>query len=923
MRLSDLTIRAIKIISVFLLCFCLWSCSGEKSGSFRIGVAQCSSDPWRWQTNDEIERELMFHDNATAEIRSADDRNDKQIADIRYFIDNGFDLIIVNPTEAEAVTPILKEAYDKGIPVLTFDRRINGNSYTAHIEVDNEAIGKAAGEYALSLFPEGADIVELQGNPTMTPTAGRHAGFTGAIGRHSGMHMIESRFAYWNPDSVTVIMEHIARDNPDIDLVYAHSDAMAIRAAEILDRHGLKKVKIIGIDGAPQGGIKAVADSVIEATFLYPTYGYRLIRTALAILEGKPFSRETILPATAAVDRRNAGIMLQQNEAQREETEKILLLKGKLDQFLGRYSTQRSLLVASAAIVVLLFIGLFLFFSSLRTNKRHSRELEEKNRQLEEERDKQKELYSRLDEATQSKLTFFTNVLHDLRTPLTLIEEPSAQVAAQPYLTPRDKTLMEIVSKNAKILRRLIDQILDFRKYESGKLDLDLAEISIYPVISDWTAAFAEVARRRDLKIVRNIPDDSNITVAVDACKLERVFFNLLSNAVKYTPDNGTITVGCQVCDGNLMIWVEDTGCGISEDDIRLIFDRFYRVDKSRPNGSGIGLALTRALIELHGGSITVTSEKGKGSRFEVLLPVRHVPARLTDIGHEASSADVISEIMPEKPHQYPDPGSDDIKPVLLVIDDNRDISEMLTALLGYDYTVLTAYDGKEGIRMATRYVPDLIICDVMMPEMDGLACCRQLKRQITTSHIPVLLLTACSLDEQRAAGYESGADGYISKPFSTQVLKTRCRNLIENRRIITNLCGNPDMSDRRVAHRPASAQKRAGIDNEFYSHFIAIVRREMSNVDLSVEEIASEMGIGQSQFTRKIKSLTNYTPVQLIRKIKVEKGHSLVVSSDKSISEICYEVGFAAPSYFTKCFSDAYGRTPSEVRAEVSKKRP
>ena len=666
-----------------------------------------------------------------------------------------------------------------------------------------------------------------------------------------------------------------------------------------------------------------MANSVNEASSQCPPYGFRRIRTVLAILEGKPFSRETILPATAAVDRRNAGIMLQQNEAQREETEKILLLKGKLDQFLGRYSTQRSLLVASAAIVVLLFIGLFLFFSSLRTNKRHSRELEEKNRQLEEERDKQKELYSRLDEATQSKLTFFTNVLHDLRTPLTLIEEPSAQVAAQPYLTPRDKTLMEIVSKNAKILRRLIDQILDFRKYESGKLDLDLAEISIYPVISDWTAAFAEVARRRDLKIVRNIPDDSNITVAVDACKLERVFFNLLSNAVKYTPDNGTITVGCQVCDGNLMIWVEDTGCGISEDDIRLIFDRFYRVDKSRPNGSGIGLALTRALIELHGGSITVTSEKGKGSRFEVLLPVRHVPARLTDIGHEASSADVISEIMPEKPHQYPDPGSDDIKPVLLVIDDNRDISEMLTALLGYDYTVLTAYDGKEGIRMATRYVPDLIICDVMMPEMDGLACCRQLKRQITTSHIPVLLLTACSLDEQRAAGYESGADGYISKPFSTQVLKTRCRNLIENRRIITNLCGNPDMSDRRVAHRPASAQKRAGIDNEFYSHFIAIVRREMSNVDLSVEEIASEMGIGQSQFTRKIKSLTNYTPVQLIRKIRVEKGHSLVVSSDKSISEICYEVGFAAPSYFTKCFSDAYGRTPSEVRAEVSKKRP
>ncbi len=265
----------------------------------------------------------------------------------------------------------------------------------------------------------------------------------------------------------------------------------------------------------------------------------------------------------------------------------------------------------------------------------------------------------------------------------------------------------------------------------------------------------------------------------------------------------------------------------------------------------------------------------------------------------------------------------EDDKPLLLVIDDNRDIREMIRELMQKDYNVITASNGAEGIRRATKYVPDLIICDVMMPGMDGMECCRRLKGEVSTSHIPVLMLTACSLDEQRAEGYDSGADGYLSKPFSSQVLRSRCTSLINNRRLIKELWTNPAESVHTVNKVVSEEKKKISVtssevDNAFYSRFLEIFNEEMGNADLSVDSVAAKMGLERTQFYRKIKSLTNYSPVELMRRLRLKKARQLITGTEKNISEIGYEVGFSTPAYFTKCYRESYGETPSETRSKM-----
>lgn len=885
---------------------------------YKIGVSQCSQDDWRSKMNEEINREIMFHEDAVVEIRSADDSNEKQIADIRYFADNGFDILIVSPNEAAALTPVIKEVYESGMPVVIFDRNINGDTYTARIGVDDEALGRSAAHYALHLLGKGATAIEIFGLKGSTPAEGRHNGFVREF-QDNGGTLLASVPGNWNKEDAVPVVDSLLNIYPDVDLIYAHNDRMAIGASEVAHRHGRGDIRIIGIDAAPNIGIQAVADSVIDATFLYPTEGHRLIQTALAILKKQPYARETMLPLSSAVDLSNADILLLQNETLTQETGKMKLLKAQIDDYWAQHSSQTSLFYASIAIIVLLFGMGFLLLRAYWQRSRHQKELMEQNRMLEEERDKQKHLNEQLQEATQSKLMFFTNVSHDLRTPLTLIAEPVAQLAAAGNLTPQQHTLIRIADKNTHILQRLINQILDFRKYENGKLSLNLTETDFARCLRDWMESFYTVARKRDIKLTLVTPTpDSPLPMAFDTEKIERVFFNLLSNAFKHTPDNGSITVTYAEEGGNLILRVADTGEGISERDLDKIFDRFYQVDRIHPNGSGIGLAVAKAFVELHGGTISVESALQKGTVFTVTMPVKHIAETLRDADKHIDSNDVAAELDAISGHT--DFRND--KPIVLIVDDNKDIQQLVGELLRADYNILTASNGKEGVKMAVRHVPDLIICDVMMPVMDGLECCRHIKSEISTSHIPVLMLTACSLDEQRVQGYDSGADGYLAKPFNSAVLKSKCSSLIANRRRIKNLYESTGLPgtvarDTRTAARTNSTG--ADIDNEFYARFLDIFKAEMGNSDLSVDAIASKMGLERSQFYRKIKALTNYAPVELMRRLRLQQARTLL-TTDRTISEIAYETGFSTPAYFTKCYRDAYGETPTEARNKLTR---
>lgn len=859
----------------------------------------------------------MFHEDAVAEIRSADDSSAKQIADIRYFVDNGFDIIIVSPNEAEALTPIIKEVYEKGIPVVIFDRNINGDTYTARIGVDDRGLGRSAAHYALHLSGKGAKAIEIYGLKGSTPAEGRHEGFVSEFEKNGGT-LLTSVASNWNKEDAEAAVDSLLEIYSDVDLIYAHNDRMAIGASEVARRHGRRDIRIIGIDAAPNIGIKAVADSVIDATFLYPTEGHRLIQTALAILKNEPYKKETILPVFSAVDLTNVDILLLQNEALKEETGKMKLLKAQVDDYWAQHSSQTSLFYASIAIIVLLFGVGFLLLRAYWQRSRHQKELMARNRLLEEEKNKQTQLNEQLRIATQSKLVFFTNVSHDLRTPLTLIAEPVAQLAEAGNLTPQQSTLIRIANKNIKILQRLINQILDFRKYENGKLGLTLTETDFSRVVGDWMESFYSVARKRDIKLTLVGPaQETPVVMAIDVEKIERVFFNLLSNAFKYTPDNGSITVSYESDGDNLTFRVADTGEGISARDLGNIFDRFYQVDRINPKGSGIGLSLAKAFVELHGGSISVESTLNVGTEFTVKLPVRHVSETVAEADRTIAREDAGTEL----DNIESDFTFDDNKPLVLIIDDNRDIQKLVGELLASDYNIIAAPNGREGVRLAARYVPDLIICDVMMPVMDGLECCRRIKEEVSTSHIPVLMLTACSLDEQRVEGYESGADGYLPKPFNSSVLKSRCASLIANRKRIKDLWQSgpfPVTSDRRP--KAIESLGTTDVDSDFYRRFLDILMKEIGNQDLNVDMIASKMGLERTQFYRKIKSLTNYAPVELIRRLRLQRGRELLLTTDRTVAEIAYETGFSTPAYFTKCYRDAYGETPSQARANLAK---
>ena len=899
------------------------SCREEKK--YKIGVSQCSLDDWRIKMNEEIEREILMHPEASVEIRSADDSNEKQIADIKYFADNGFDIIVVAPNEAEAITPVITEVYNKGIPVIVFDRNVKGNNYTSFQGADNVEVGKAVGRYATSLLKGRGKVMELYGLKGSTPAIGRHEGFNQVLDSNPQIDVVACGYGNWNYDEAYRLADSILNVHPEVDLIYAHNDRMAIAASDASRKKNLHPY-IIGVDAAPEIGIKAVIDSVIDATFVYPTEGHRMIRTALSILKGEPYDTLVRFPVLSPVDKSNADILLAQNESLKEETSKMKTLKSEIDLYWEKHSAQTTLLYVCITLAVLFCAVIFIILKAYWQRKRYQETLLRKNELLAQQHEQQKTLNEQLNVATQSKLAFFTNVSHDLRTPLTLIAEPVAQLGKATNLSAQQKTLIRLADKNVRILRRLINQILDFRSYENGKLNMNLTEADFGKLAEEWVESFRGAARKRDVKLVVDIPKDQDFHLAIDVEKMERICYNLLSNALKYTPANGTVTFSTE-CDGKeLRFLVSDTGSGISEADCNQIFDRFFQVDKVRPKGSGIGLSLVKAFVELHGGSIDLKSQLGKGSVFTVTIPVNHCEANAAAERDDVMDNKDVREDVEAELSIIDDTIIEfaDQRPMVLIIDDNEDLLVLLRTVLGSDYNVITASDGKQGLHLAVRYTPDVILCDVMMPGMDGLECCRQLKGEVSTSHIPVLMLTACTADEQRAAGYDSGADGYLAKPFDKGVLLSRIASLINNRRLVRNLWeGSPTHGDEGNLSKPVSSENHRpkgnkDLENEFYARFVSLVEKEMGNPDLNVDQLASEMGLGRSQFYRKIKALTNYSPVELLRNMRLKRARHLLTTTDKSISEVGYEVGFSTPAYFSKCYREAFGETPSNLRSRL-----
>ncbi len=765
-----------------------------------------------------------------------------------------------------------------------------------------------------------------------------------AISNFPDIKLIDKADAAWEREPAEVEMDSMLRRHPKIDAVYAHNDRIAPGAYQAAKKVGREKEMIfVGIDALPGkgNGLEMVLDSVLNATFIYPTNGDKVMQLAMNILEKKPYPRETVMN-TAVVDRTNAHVMQLQTTHISELDQKIETLNGRIGGYLSRVATQQVVMYGGLVILLLVAGLLLVVYKSLRAKNRLNKELSEQKKQLEEQRDKLEEqrdqleeqrdkleeqrdqliqLSHQLEEATHAKLVFFTNISHDFRTPLTLVADPVEHLLADHRLSGDQHRMLMLIQRNVNILLRLVNQILDFRKYENGKMEYTPVQVDVLSSFEGWNESFLAAARKKHIHFsFDNMPDTDYHTLA-DMEKLERIYFNLLSNAFKFTPENGKITVRLSSLTKEDTRWIRftvaNTGSMISAEHIRSIFDRFYKIDMHHA-GSGIGLALVKAFVELHKGTISVESDEKQGTVFTVDLPVQTcetilaedslkpsisaVPLNPASPGSPASSN--LNETLAAEEEEL-EKGYDSSKPSVLVIDDNADIRSYVRGLLHTDYTVIEAADGSEGIRKAMKYVPDLIISDVMMPGIDGIECCRRLKSELQTCHIPVILLTACSLDEQRIQGYDGGADSYISKPFSSQLLLARVRNLIDSHRRLKQFFGDG---------QTLAKEDVCDMDKDFVEKFKALIEAKMGDSNLNVEDLGKDMGLSRVQLYRKIKSLTNYSPNELLRIARLKKAASLLASSDMTVAEIGYEVGFSSPSYFTKCYREQFGESPTDL---------
>ena len=710
--------RTFLITTVAIICF---SCTNRKP-KYVIGISQCSEDIWRDWQNSEMMLESTLHEGVELRFTTARDDSKRQTQQIDSLVDSGIQLLIVAPNQLASVTPAIDRAYDKGIPVIVFERKTDSPKFTAFVSADNYEMGQVMGEYIDMRLKGKGRVMEILGLKGSSPAEERHKGFTDAL-KDSGIEIVATLQSDWTEEKGYEVVKNYKGSLEDIDLVFAHNDRSALGARKAFLEAKVKKLPLFcGIDGLPgeNGGIQMVRDQILDASYIYPTRGDQLLQLALDILDGKPYKKEIML-TSALVTSDNANVLMLESDEIVRQSQRLTLLKEKADTYIQQLGTQRLISIMAAIMVILLLFSIVaIYYYFLQ----RARLIEERNKMEREQ------------------LDFYTQVSHELRTPLTLIQGPLEELAETQeakQASSETKGLYSILRRNTHQLTEIINKMLD--------------------------------VQAKGLKALKSI--ETNFTLSTETA-------------------------------------VEQP--------------------------------------------LTVETEE-----------------------NESSS----------------------INETVLIVDDNADIRAYLHTILQDKYQISEAADGKQGLALANEIVPDLIVSDVMMPVMNGLEFCQRIKSGTATSHIPVILLTARALNHHQIEGFESGADAYITKPFSSELLLVRINNLLKSRMKLKDLFG----------HKETKAP-----EDPFLLKFRNYIEANLTDSDLNVETIGAELGLSRVQLYRKVKALTGQSPVELLRTARLKKGRQLLQTTGKTVSEVAYEVGFTAPSYFTKCFKDEFGISPSDV---------
>ena len=878
-------------LTLIVLCGCT---SSGKQKKHVIGLSQCMlDDAWRQAMINDMRIEASNYDDVEIIIKDAQNNNETQIQQIRDLIRQKVDVLIISPYQSEPITAVAEEAYRAGIPTIITDRKVNTDQYTSFVGANNYEIGLAAGNYAAHYLPPNAIILEIWGLTQTSPAQERHKGFVDALREREDLSFrkIEGQ---WLVD--TARMELRKLEHPEqIDFVYAHNDMMAIAAREYFmawDSIRGRELRIIGVDAVAGAGLEAVEDGRINASFLYPTGGEQVIRTAMRIIQGEPVDKFIPL-RTAPVDHQSARTLLLQADQLQKYRQRIEAQRSRIDGLSDRfYFLRNSLGVISLLMIGFIALSIYAFYIN--------RKMRQANRKL-------ISLNAEMKEVTAQKLQFFTNVSHEVRTPLTLILAPLDRLIVSLRESPYASDL-GLIQKNANRLLRVINQILDFRKVEGKQEKLAVREIDLVPFVGEIKSYFDSMASVRAIAYTFT-SSIKQCTLWIDPDLLEKVFVNLLSNAFKFTPEGGSVRIELTEEEDRVFIQVIDTGSGIQPGNLPHLFDRFYTEDRSM--GTGIGLHLVKEYIHMHGGEIRVESEPGQRTTFTVCL--RKGKAHFEDsdlmetsVSHQAYEAsrldDSETKEMLSKTYPY----------TILITEDDDEVRCFLERELSLHFKIRTAANGKDALRVLEEEEISLVVSDVMMPEMNGFELCRMIKSQLPFSHIPVILLTALTDERQRIFGITGGADDYIQKPFHTDYVKIKIIHLLQERQKLRERLLEKLRDNKLLLSEP---EKVESIDDAFLRKFAEQIEAVYADPEYNVEKLSETLGLSRGHLHRKIKELTGTAPVEFLRTYRLNKATQLLRQNAYTVSEVAYRTGFSSPAYFSKCFKAVYGVTPTEYQ--------
>ena len=890
----------ISVISLFIL---LFSCAKQtEEEEVRIGFSQAMlNDEWRQSMNNAMEVQASLYPNVTLSISNANYNVQQQIAQLKEFISDSVDIIIVSPIQSKPITPIVEEAMNAGIPVLVVDRKTDNQKYTAYVGADNIEVGRNAAKIIVSNVQDSLSVIEIRGLAGSSPADERSLGF------HQD----------WEKESITESLRELLSRTGPVDYIFAHNDRMAKGAWEEARNLGMEgHIKIIGVDGlnGPNGGIQLVKDGVLNATILYPTGGAEAIKIALKILNAEVVPTNNIL-STTVIDQFNADIMQNQfskiNEQQGLIESQISAIKRQEQLYYSQNNILKIIIIFS---VIIFGLAVYSIYSKIAISKKN-RQLELINKKITVQRNQIEKIANEVKDSNEAKLNFFTGLSHEFKTPITLIMSSIESLKE----TDRQKGFktgfeVELIQNNSNRLLRLINNLLDFRKVEDQNFNVRASETNIFRFSNNIFKEFIGEAKKRGIKF--NITtNNEDLDLFIDRNLMDKVYFNLLSNAFKFTPDNGRIDIEIHdnLGESTVNIHFKDNGIGIPENELKNVFTPFFKGSNNRKNSSGVGLHLSKQFVELHLGKIEVKSYHGTEFIITLFKGNTHFNEDQIVIDPDLADttlSDFTEDITMDDNYMDLDTKIREDSYSILLIEDNRDLSFFLKNKLGVEYEMILS-DGTDGIELAFENIPDVIICDVNLPDKNGFEICEILKNDLRTSHIPVIILTALGNKDSFLQGLKSGADLYLTKPFNYSILTQSIKSLLYNREKLRYYYTNN-------IHKIDQGQAFGSPEQLFVRQLNEQIKKNLDNTNFSVENLAEALNISRVQLYRKVKAIIGLSVSDYISNYRLENAKTMLENTDLSMSEIGYSTGFSSPNYFSTAFKSKYGVTPGAYKKSL-----